>query len=72
MDHPYDVAISRALFLKAMLVMSCGDGGEAFRGMNEDLQEEYMAAMSHFSSELCDALPALMPRTGTTGTANAA
>lgn len=46
----------RAGYLRAMLNMTCGEGGEAFRRMNHDLQDYYCAAMAQFADELCEAL----------------
>jgi len=56
---PYEVALSRANFLKAMLAMACGEGGETLRRYNDQIQDDYMAAASEFADQLREALDAI-------------
>lgn len=58
-EDPYEVAHARAKGLRAMLVHVIGEGGEVFRGMRADLQDEYLAAAEEMADELCEALDAL-------------
>ena len=58
-EDPYEVAMDRARALQAMLLMTVGEGGGAFRCMNDTLQEDYLAAAQELSDQLCHALSAL-------------
>jgi hypothetical protein len=58
-EDPYEVAHARALGLRAMLQHVTGEGGEVFRNMREDMQDEYLATAEELADQLCDALSAL-------------
>jgi len=46
-----DRLISRLAHLESMLATTYGDSGEAFRCLNDDLQDNYMWACSDMASE---------------------
>lgn len=57
-DHQ-DVVETKARQLRALLENTYGGGGEAFRGLNEQLQDHYMWACADMADEIVKSLDAL-------------
>lgn len=57
-SHAIDDAYARITKLRAMLVLTRGEPGEAFRNLNDDTQDTYMLACSDQAAELMAVLGA--------------
>lgn len=53
---------ARQTQLDALLAMTCGESGKAFRGMSDDMQDAYMWACSMIAREIQELTEALQER----------
>ncbi|HRI91467.1 MAG TPA: hypothetical protein PLS93_07435 [Accumulibacter sp.] len=54
---------TRLAHLSALLCMTYGEGGEAFRNHNNQIQDEYMWACSQLADECRELFPQVMAKT---------
>lgn len=53
---------NRLAHLSALLMMTYGDGGEAFRGYNDQIQDEFMWACAQLADECRELFPQVMAK----------